>query len=134
MSATSHGGRSGPGWRSAAWAQHPTGGMASLRGDAGQSFSTTQQIERAVDLGQVPPGDVEIPCGRVDGAVAEQKLDRVEIHPGFQQMRGKAMPEGMDAFAVGERSGARGVVVGRLSAFDGAWLGAILAVRSSGAG
>src|SRR4029434_2051538 len=93
MSATSHGGRSWPGWLSPAWGQRTAGGMASLRGDAGQPFSNTQQIERAVDLGQVPPGDVEIPRGRVDGAVAQQELDRVQIHPGFQQMRGKGMPE-----------------------------------------
>jgi hypothetical protein len=66
--------------------------MASLPGDAGLIFRNTQQIERAVDLGQVPPGDVEIARGRVDGAVAEQELDRVQIHPGFQEMGGKTMP------------------------------------------
>jgi hypothetical protein len=44
--------------------------MASLRGDAGQTFRPPQQSERAVDRGQVPPSDVEIPGGRIDGAMA----------------------------------------------------------------
>jgi hypothetical protein len=74
--------------------------MASLRGNAGQIFRNTQQIERAVDLGQVSPGDVEIPCGRIDGAVAEQELDGVQIHPSFQQMRGKTMPEGISTLLI----------------------------------
>jgi hypothetical protein len=63
--------------------------MAARRGAAGQTFCNTQQIERAEDLGQVSPGDVEIPCGRIDGAVAEQELDGVQIHPGCHPSAGK---------------------------------------------
>jgi len=66
--------------------------MVSLRSATGQIFRNPQQIERAVDLGQVPPGDGEIARRRVDGAVAEQELDRGQIHPGFQEMGGKTMP------------------------------------------
>jgi hypothetical protein len=77
--------------------------MAALRGDAGQPFRNTQPIERAVDLGQVPPGDVEIARGRVDGAVAPQELDRVQLHPGFQQMRGKAMAERISTLLIMRR-------------------------------
>src|SRR5262249_61530332 len=102
MSATSDAGRAAPSWLSPLWGPPPVAGMTSLRGDAGQPFRHTQQIERAVHLGQVPLRDMEIPGGRIDSAVAEQELDGVQIHPGFQQMRGKTMPEGMNAFAVGE--------------------------------
>ena len=102
MSATSHAGRSAPDGLSPPWGQPTVAGMASRRGAAGQPFRNTQQIERAVDLGQVAPGEVEIPCGRIDGTVAEQELDGVQIHPGFQQMRGKAMAQRMDPFAVGD--------------------------------
>jgi hypothetical protein len=70
--------------------------MASLRGAAGQTCRNPQQSERAVDLGQVSPGDVERACGRIDGAVAEQELDGVQLPPGFQQMCGKTMPERFD--------------------------------------
>jgi len=35
----------------------------------------------------------------------------VQIHPGFQQMRGKAMAQRMDAFAVGDPRDPLGVVV-----------------------
>ena len=81
-------------WRAVPSMGQPTGaGMAARRGAAGQPFRNTQQSERAGDRGQVSPGDVEIPCGRIDGAVAEQELDGGQIHPGFQQMRGKTMPE-----------------------------------------
>ena len=97
MAATSHGGRSGPGGLSPSWGQRTAGGMASLPGDAGLICRHTQQIERAVDLGQVPPGEVESARGRVEGAVAEQELDRVQLHPGFQEMGGTTMPEGMEA-------------------------------------
>jgi hypothetical protein len=55
-----------------------------------------------VDLGQVPPGDVEIPRGRVDGAVAQQEVDRVQIPPGFQPRRGTAMAQRLEACAVGD--------------------------------
>jgi len=101
--------------------------MASLRGDAGQTFRHPQQIERAVDLGQVPPRDMEIPGGRLDGAVAEQELDGMQIHPGFQQMRGKTMPSCMDPFAVGDPRTLLGVGVDLLRGGDGQGLGAVVA-------
>jgi len=100
--------------------------MAALRGNAGQPFRNTQQSERAVHLGQMPPGDVAIPRGCVDGAVAEQELDRVQIHPGFQQMGGKAMAPRMDALAVGDPRAPLGVVGDLLRGGDGQGLGAVL--------
>src|SRR5438093_11836756 len=100
MSAISHRGRSSPGWLSPVWGQPTTGGIASLRYGTGQVVRTAQQIEGTMDLGQVLPGDMEIPGGRIDAPVAEQELNGAQIHPGFQQMRGKAMAQCMDAFAV----------------------------------
>ena len=127
MSATSHRGRSCPCWPSPAWAQRIQQAVgASLRGCTGQPFRTAQQIERAVDRGEVLPGDVQIPGRRIDGPVAEQKLDSAQIHPGFQQMCGKAMAQRMDACAVGDPSDPLGVGVDLLRSGDGHWLGEVL--------
>ena len=60
------------------------GGIASLHRSPGQVVRTTQQIEGAVDLGQVLPGDMQIPGGRVDAPVTEQELTGPQIHPGFE--------------------------------------------------
>jgi hypothetical protein len=56
-----------------------------------RGLAIAQQIKRTVNLGEVLPGDVEIACCGIDGAMAEQELDRAQVHPGFQQMRGKAV-------------------------------------------
>jgi hypothetical protein len=39
----------------------------------------------------VLPSDRQIPGGRIEAPVAEQELNGPQVHPGFQQMRGKAM-------------------------------------------
>src|SRR5262245_5885334 len=118
MAATSHSGRSGPGGLSPPWRQRTAGGLVSLRSATGQLCRNPQQIERAVDLGQVPPGDVEIARGRVDGAVAEQELDRGQSHPGCQEMGGKTRPEGRDAFAVAAPRGSLRTVVALVGGSD----------------
>ena len=55
-----------------------------------------QQIDRAHDLGEILAGDVEINRGGLEAAVAHETLDVVQIAAAFQQMGGKAMPEGMN--------------------------------------
>ena len=80
-----------------------------------------------MDLGQGPPSEVAIPGGRLDGAVAEEKLDGVPIHPGVQQMRGKTMPERMDTFAVGDPRAPLGVVGDLWRGGAGQGLGAVVA-------
>ena len=82
------------------WGPPTEAGMASRRGAAGQTFRNPS-IERAVDRGQVSPGDVEIPGGRIDGAVAEQELDGGRSTPAFQQRWGTTRPEGMGALCRG---------------------------------
>ena len=101
--------------------------MAACRGAAGQPFRNTQQIERAVDLGQVAPGDVAIPCGRIEGAVAEQEVEGGQIHPGFQQMRGQTMPSCMAPVAVGDPREPLGVGVDLVRGGDGQGRGAVVA-------
>ena len=59
-----------------------------------------QQIEGTVYLGQVLPGDVEIACCGIDRAMAEEELDGAQVYPGFQQMRGKAVPEGISTLLI----------------------------------
>ena len=104
----------------------PAGGIASLRYGTGQPFSASQQIEGAVDFGQVLPSDMQISGRRVDAPVAEQELNSPQIHPGFEQMRGKTVAQRMDAFAVGDPRQPLGVVVELLGTSDGHRLGAVL--------
>jgi hypothetical protein len=100
--------------------------MVSLRSATGPICRNPQQIERAVDLGQVPPGEVERARRRVHGAVAAQELDRVQSHPGFQEMGGTTMPEGMEAFAVADPRGALRAGGDLLCGSDGQGLGAVV--------
>ena len=92
-----------------------------------RSITKAQQIERTVPLGQVLPGEVERACRGIDGAMTEQELDGAQVHPGFQEMRSKAVPQGMDAFAMGDTSGALGVGVELLGGSDRHGLGGVCA-------
>src|SRR3970040_890920 len=58
---------------------------------------TREQIERRVraDLGVL--GQMEIPGRGRDVAVAEQPLNRVDIDPAFQEVRGKGVAEPVNA-------------------------------------
>src|SRR4051812_49047350 len=86
-----------------------------------------QQIERTAHLGQVLPGDGERAYCGIDGAMAEQELESAQGHPGFQERWSKAVPQGMDAFAVGDTSSAFGMVVELLRGGDRHGLGSVFA-------
>jgi hypothetical protein len=50
-----------------------------------------QGLERVGHRLQVAPGEVEIQHRMPDLGMAEQQLDRAEVGPRFEQMRGKRM-------------------------------------------
>ena len=126
MSATSHWAL--PGASLCATGGQPVGCACMTLLRLGQrGLVTAQQIERTVHLGQVLPADVERAGRGIDGAMAEQELDGAQVHPGFQEMRSKAVPQGMDAFAVGDASSALGAVVELLRGGDRDGLGGVFA-------
>ena len=57
---------------------------------------------------------MKIAHGRTDMAVAEQALDGVDIDPGFQQMGGKSVAQGVNATTALNASGAAGGMVNAL--------------------
>jgi hypothetical protein len=59
-------------------------------------------IERRGDLGQIQPAHMQIDSGRDRGSMAQQQLDMVEARSGFNQVRGKAVPQGMHASRFGD--------------------------------
>jgi hypothetical protein len=87
-----------------------------------------------VHLGPLLAGEVERACCGIDGTMTEQELDRAQVHPSFQEMRRKAVPQGMDACAVGETSGALGVGVELLSGSNRHGLGGVFAEKSHAVG
>jgi len=101
-------------------------GMAALRGAAGPPFRNPQQIERAVARGQVAPGEVELPGGRIEGAVAEQEWAGGQLPPGCQPLCGQTMPSGMDPCAVGDPRAPLGVGGDLVRGGDGQGLGAVV--------
>ena len=54
------------------------------------------QIQRALYPFKIPSGYVQIDGRCLDAAVAQKLLDMEQIHAGIKQMRGKAVPEGVD--------------------------------------
>ena len=62
---------------------HPLSGLRSLVGCS---------IERAYDLGQVQPTDMQIDGGRCGRPVAKKQLDMVETRSCFNQVGGEAVP------------------------------------------
>ena len=67
----------------AARCSHQLSGLRSLVGCS---------IERACDLGQVQPTDMQIDGGRCRRSVAQKQLDMVEARSRFNEMGGKAVP------------------------------------------
>lgn len=59
--------------------------------------------------------------------MAEQEVDSAQVPPGCQEMGRKAVPQGMDAFAVGDTSSALGMVVELLRGGDRPRLGSVFA-------
>ena len=68
-----------------------------------------EKIQRRDDLGDAFAGDVEINGGGVDGSVPEELLDKIQIRPGFQQVSGKAVAEGMGSDVFLEACGLAGL-------------------------
>ena len=67
-------------------------------------------IERRGDLGQIQPAHMQIDGGRGRGSMAQQQLDMVETRSGLNQMRGKAVPQGMHAGRFGDAGPFLGLV------------------------
>ena len=67
-------------------------------------------IERRGDLGQIQPAHLQIDGGRGRGSMAQQQLDMVETRSGFNQMRGKAVSQRMDAGRFGDAGPFLGLV------------------------
>lgn len=63
------------------------------------SFSSSP-VKSPVDFGQLAVGDVSVNLGGSDAAVAQKRLDRTQICPSLQQVRGKAVADnvGRDFF------------------------------------
>ena len=54
-------------------------------------------IERACDLGKVQTDDMQIDSGCCRGSVPQKKLNMVEARSRFDEVGGKAVPQGMHA-------------------------------------
>ena len=50
-------------------------------------------------------GDMEVEAGRAQAGMTQQELDTTEVHPGFQEMGGKGMPERMGMDGLGQLGG-----------------------------
>ena len=50
-----------------------------------------EQFERRGGTGQTVPRQMQVAHGGADVAVPQQALDGVQIHPGFEQVRGEAV-------------------------------------------
>jgi hypothetical protein len=75
----------------------------------------------------VPPSAVERARGRVDGAVAEQALARVQRHPGVSERGGQTRPAGREAVAGAAPRGALRAVGALWGGSAGQGRGAVLA-------
>ena len=96
------------------WQLVERGCMVLLR--SGQrEVAEVEQIKRAADGRQILPGDMQETRGGIDGPVPEQELKSPDVDASFKEMRGKAVPQRMDALAVYDpRSplGVRGALLG----------------------
>jgi len=124
MSATSHWGTQ-PSGLSAGWQLGGIGDRA-LRLRSGRQGVDTQEIEGATDVGEVRATDPQVSCGGLERLVAKEALDGARVDPRFEPMRGTAMAEGMEAFAVVDMGGVLGVVVDPLGGANRPRVGAIL--------
>lgn len=85
-----------------------------------------EQSKWAADCCQVLPGDLQVTRGGIDGPVPEQELNGPDVYAGFEEMRGKAVPERMDALAVYDPRSPLGVIVDLLGGPDRHRLGGVL--------
>src|SRR5690242_7465568 len=82
-----------------------TAGRDNGRGSAGH---LQQQVERACHLADGTDGDAGVERRRVELLVSEQNLDDPDIGLLLEEMRGKAMPQCMNADALGNAGACRG--------------------------
>jgi hypothetical protein len=64
-------------------------------------------------------GDAEIPGGGIERPMPQQPLDRPDIDARFEQVRRKALPQGLDAVAVRDACGPLRVIVDFLGGANG---------------
>ena len=57
----------------------------------------TQQIKRTVQLLQMLAGQVQVDGRAAQAAMPHEQLNGAQVHAGFEQVRGKAMPQRVDA-------------------------------------
>ncbi len=76
-------------------------------------------IERRGDLGQVQPTHMQIDGRRSGGFMTQKQLDMVETRSGFNQMSGKAVPQGMHAGRFGDPGPFFGLIEELLDRIDG---------------
>ncbi len=77
----------------AARGSHPLSGLGTL---------SDGLIKGGGDLGQIEPAHMQIDGGGCRGPVAQKQLDMVERRSGFNQVGGKAVPQGMHAGRFGD--------------------------------
>src|SRR6266540_4355122 len=63
----------------------------------GGDVGPLQQFQRRRRLRQVLAREMEVTHRRADVAVAQQPLDGVHVYASFEQVRGKGVPQRMDA-------------------------------------
>src|SRR5438046_6574093 len=88
--------QAGPQWRK--MSATSTAGRDNGRGLAGH---LQQEVERACHLADRTDGDAGVKRRRVELLVSEQHLDDSDIGLLFQEMGGKAVPQGMNTDALG---------------------------------
>ena len=76
-------------------------------------------IEGTDDLGQVQPTDMEVDGGRCGRAVAQKQLDMMKARSRFDQVGGKAVPQGMHAGRFGDAGLFLGFVEEQLDRMSG---------------
>ena len=67
------------------------------RHDAISCVESLQGVERTARLAQVVAGHVRVALRRSQAAVAQQGLDRAYVHARFEELRGKAVTQGVKA-------------------------------------
>jgi hypothetical protein len=75
----------------------------------GRAGIDTEEIKGATDMSQGRAADPQGAGGGIERAVSEQPLDGTWVAPRFEPMRGTAVPQGLDAFAVLELRGPFGM-------------------------
>src|SRR5215470_9265288 len=88
--------QTGPRWRK--MSATSTAGRDNGRASAGH---LQQEVERACHLAERADGDAGVERRRVELLVSEQNLDNPDIGLLFQEMRGKAVPQGVNADTFG---------------------------------